>query len=286
MALISQEDAARLSPVFKGKWGGRLYKLACKITSLDDLSAVYEANCMHKGTDFATHTLEYLKTDYLIGGYERLSNLPEGAFITISNHPYGGIDGLVLVDLIGRVRKDYKVMVNKILGYLEALSPSTISVTPTGNTKTAPTRDSLRGVRLAMEHVRDGHPLGLFPSGAVSDLSLKELSIRDRAWQEPVLRMIMKLNVPILTIRFFDRNSLYYYLLGLIDWKVRLTRLCREGINKGGKRVRVGIGNIITPDKQKEFTDIASFGAFLRSSVYDMPLPEEFIKRSQAGCNV
>ena len=280
MALLTQEDAARLSPLFKGKGGKLIYKLLCKITSLDALSTVYDANCSHRGADFATKTLEYLKTDYLIGGYDKLSDLPQGAFITISNHPYGGVDGLVLVDLFGRIRGDYKVMVNKILGLLEALSPSTITVTPTGNEKTSPTSESLRGVRLAMQHVREGHPLGLFPSGAVSDLSLKERAIRDREWQEGVIRMIRKLEVPVVPVRFFDRNSLYYYLLGLIDWRVRLTRLCREGINKGGKRVRVGIGDIIPPSRIKDFADTASLGAFLRSSVYDMPLPADFIKRS------
>ncbi|MBR1873231.1 MAG: 1-acyl-sn-glycerol-3-phosphate acyltransferase [Bacteroidales bacterium] len=281
MALLSLEDARKLAPVFNGKGGAILYKALCRITSLDALSKVYEDNSMHEGKEFATHTLQYLKTDYQIGNYDRLLHLPEGPFITIANHPYGGVDGLILVDMFGTFRSDYKVMVNKLLGHLKAFSPSFITVTPTGNEKSAPTRESLQGVRLSMQHVRDGHPLGIFPSGAVSDLSLKEMSIRDRQWQESVVKIIKKLRVPIVPVRFFDRNSLYYYALGLIDWKVRLTRLCREGINKGGKRVRVAIGEILDVEAQDRIADIGEFTAFLRESVYGMPLPDKFVKRSE-----
>ena len=277
MPVLTQEDAIRLSPIFKGKAGALLFKTICHIASLDDLSDVYDSQADKLGPDFARGILDHTGAKYHVGGYDILNQLPEGPFITISNHPYGGIDGLVLVDMIGHLRPDYKVMVNKILAYLRALEPSFITVTPTGEQRTGPTSDSLRGVRLSMEHVRDGHPLGIFPSGAVSDLSLKDRCIRDRQWQEPVLRMIRKLRVPIVPIRFFDRNSLYYYLLGLISWKVRLLRLSREGINKRGARIRVGIGPIITPERQQAFPDIASFGAFLRESVYGMPLPEHFV---------
>ncbi len=281
MPLLTQEDAARLSPLFKGKAGALLYKAVMHIASLDDLTDVYDSQAMYEGPDFALGILNHTGAVYHVGGSEHLKTLPEGPFVTISNHPYGGIDGLVLVDLFGHLRPDYKVMVNKILGYLKALGPSFITVTPTGNEKAAPTRESLKGIRLSMEHVRDGHPLGIFPSGAVSDLSLKDRCIRDRAWQEPVIRMIRKMNVPVLPVRFFDRNSLYYYLLGLIDWRVRLLRLAREGINKRGKRIRVGIGPLIAAETIQSFSDTQALGTFLREQVYGMPLPDHFVTREE-----
>ena len=111
--------------------------------------------------------------------------------------------------------------------------------------------------------------LGLFPSGAVSDLSLKDGCIRDREWQEPVIRLIKKLNVPIVPVHFIDRNSNFYYSLGLIDWKVRLLRLTAEVFNKRGKRTRIAIGEIITPEQQDEFSDIRLFGEFIRNKVYN-----------------
>ena len=161
------------------------------------------------------------------------------------------------------------------------MGPSFIEVTPTGEERTAPTKDSISGIRLALQHLHEGHPLGIFPSGAVSDLSLRDRCIRDREWQDAIIRVIKKARVPVVPIRYFDGNSLFYYLLGLISWKIRILRLPKEVINKGGKTIRVGIGDIISVEEQEKYTDINEFRDFLRHSVYDMPLPDNFVKRSE-----
>ena len=118
--------------------------------------------------------------------------------------------------------------------------------------------------------MHSGGVLGIFPSGAVSDLSLKDRCIRDRQWQEPVIRLIKKLGVPVVPVHFLDRNSDFYYSLGLIDWRVRLLRLPAEVFNKKGKRTRIAIGEIITPQQQQEFKDMDSFSDFLRNKVYNL----------------
>ena len=160
-------------------------------------------------------------------------------------------------------------MVNKFLGRIDALGGNFICVTPTGEERAAPTRDSIQGVKDAVAHIRSGGVLGLFPSGAVSDLSLKDGCIRDREWQEPVIRLIKKLNVPVVPVHFLDRNSNFYYSLGLIDWKVRILRLVAEVFNKRGKRTRIAIGAVISPEEQSEFNDLDSLGGFLRNKVYN-----------------
>jgi putative hemolysin len=160
-------------------------------------------------------------------------------------------------------------MVNKFLERIDALGVNFICVTPTGEDRTTPTRDSIQGIKDAIAHIRSGGVLGVFPSGAVSDLSLKDRCIRDREWQEPVIRLIKKMNVPIIPVHFIDRNSNFYYSLGLIDWKVRLLRLVAEVFNKRGKRTRIAIGEIIYPEQQDEFTDLDKFGMFLRNKVYN-----------------
>jgi putative hemolysin len=149
------------------------------------------------------------------------------------------------------------------------LEENFIYVTPTGESRTVPTKESIQGIKDAVAHIRSGGVLGLFPSGAVSDLSLKDRCIRDREWQEPVIRLIKKLNVPIVPVHFIDRNSDFYYSLGLIDWKVRLLRLLAEVFNKREKRTRIAIGEIITPQQQSDFSDIRQFSDFLRDKVYN-----------------
>lgn len=280
MPVISVEEFQRMLPKLDSKFGAALIKRFMRISGVERANMLYDQNCHHIGPDFADGILHDLGVDYQVGHAERLQQLPEGPFITVSNHPYGHIDGMIMVDLFAHLRTDYKVMVNQILAHVRALSPNFIKVIPTGNEKTGPKATSLNGVRETLAHLRDGHPMGFFPSGAVSDLSLKDHSIRDRQWQEPVLRLIQKANVPVIPVRFFDRNSMFFYRLGLIDWRVRLLRLCRELDNKRGKDVRIGIGEIISTERQQACTSLEEYGKLLRGSVYGMPLPETFVRRS------
>ena len=282
MPVLSIQEAQRLLPKLNNKAGAFLIKRLMHLASLDRVNALYDRNCQHTGADFADAILRDIGVDYRIGNPERLAQLPDGPFITVSNHPYGHIDGIMLIDLFGHLRPDYKVMVNQLLAHIRAMSPNFIEVIPKGkDDDSGPRAASLTGVRETLAQLRDGHPMGFFPSGAVSDLSLKEHAIRDREWQEPVLRLIQKAGVPIIPVRFFDRNSLYFYRLGLIDWKVRLFRLCGEVFNKRGKEIRLGIGETISVETQRTCATLEDFGHLLRRSVYDMPLPDTFVRRSE-----
>ena len=270
MPLITLDELETLAPVFRGRCGNALGRGLMRILSVDKLNDLYDRNLDYKGPDFARALLEDLGIGYEVINPEILDSLPEGPFITISNHPYGSIDGVLLLDFFGHLRPDFKVMVNRILGRIVPLQDNFIQVTPTGNTRQAPTRESIQGIKDAIAHVKAGHPLGIFPSGAVSDLSLKDRCIRDREWQEPVIRLIQKLNVPVVPVHFLDRNSDFYYSLGLLDWRIRLLRLPAEVFNKRGRRTRIAIGKIITPERQNEIRDIGELTAFLRSEVYDL----------------
>lgn len=270
MPLLSIDELEKAAPIFRGAAGNAFGRMLMHILAVDKVNDLYDRNIGFIGPDFARAVLKDIGVEYEVIGRERLEKLPDGPFITVSNHPYGSIDGVMLVDLFGHIRPDFKVMVNRFLSRIGTMSDNFICVTPVGAERTAPTRDSIQGIKDSVAHVRDGHPLGLFPSGAVSDLSIKERCIRDREWQEPVIRLIRKLNVPIVPVHFLDRNSDFYYSLGLIDWRVRLLRLPGEVFNKRGKRTRIAIGEIITPEVQKEFDDIGDFRDFLRNKVYNL----------------
>ena len=270
MPLLSIDELEKAAPIFRGAAGNAFGRMLMHILAVDKVNDLYDRNISFVGPDFARAVLKDIGVEYEVIGRERLEKLPDGPFITISNHPYGSIDGVMLVDLFGHIRPDFKVMVNRFLSRIGTLSDNFICVTPVGAERTAPTRDSIQGIKDSVAHVRGGHPLGLFPSGAVSDLSIKDRCIRDREWQEPVIRLIRKLNVPVVPVHFLDRNSDFYYSLGLIDWRVRLLRLPGEVFNKRGKRTRIAIGEIITPEVQKEFDDIGDFRDFLRNKVYNL----------------
>ncbi|MGM9736222.1 MAG: 1-acyl-sn-glycerol-3-phosphate acyltransferase [Candidatus Cryptobacteroides sp.] len=277
-----------MSPVFRGKAGNMLARELMKLLSVDKINSLFDRFGHLSGPDFTEAVFKDVGYSYTVAfpgqepmdqsgeslGDRLASMLPEGPFITVSNHPCGHLDGMSLVDIFARVRPDYRVLVNKILARITTLGDNFISVTPVGETRTSPTSDSISGIKAAMRHLSDGGALGLFPSGAVSDLSLKDRCVRDRQWQEPVIRLIRKAKVPVVPVRFFDGNSPFYYSLGLVSWKVRLLRLLAEVFNKDGKTMHIGIGPVISVDEQVEAasrgTDALS--DLLRSSVYSMTL--------------
>ena len=281
MELISVKDLEQASSIFQGKTGNAFARAILKLCAVDKINTLYTNNEQFTGGEFASHILEDIKVDYRIGNVQRLDSLPEGSFITISNHPYGSIDGVIIVDLFSRLYPEFKVLVNKFLARIEALGSNFITVTPTGEEKTAATQESILGIKRSFAQIKAGRPLGLFPSGAVSDMSLKEGCIRDREWQDGIIKFIKKAKVPILPVRFFDRNSLFFYNLGLIDWKIRLLRLHREVFNKANKNVRLGLGKLISVEEQNRITDMTQFKQYLRSSVYDMAMPDKFIHQSE-----
>ena len=285
MVIITPEQAAeRFSPHFKGRMGRLLFNVAAHLTGIAKTNALHDrvdTAGVPYGPPFAKGLLDDLDIDFRIGNAERLDALPEGPFIVIANHIYGHIDGICLVDLIGHQRPGTKVMVNEMLTWIPGLAPSFISVNPVTAASKDVSGTSISGVKSALQQIREGEPLCIFPSGAVADLKPRDgWILSERDWQDAAIRLIQKARVPIVPVRFFDRNSRFYYALGLIDYRIRFVRLFHELFNKRGSRPRVGIGVPISLEQQEQFTDLQAFKAFLRSSVYDMPLPETFVNRS------
>jgi putative hemolysin len=290
MALISIEELERVSPLFRGKCGNAFARRVLHLLKVDAIEELNERCSIHKGAEFARAVIEAVGAAYSVNGLPRDEALekfriPEGPFITISNHPIGSLDGLALIDFIGHLRDDYKFMVNELLSRFEALRGSLISVNPNGKLLSAPTATSISGVRQAKLHLEAGGCLGLFPSGAVSDLKLgprpvipgptgnpthTEPRVRDREWQTGIIKFIRNAGVPVLPIRLLDGNSAFYYNLGLIDWRVRLLRLPSEMLNKNGKTLRFITGPVIDAARISSFPDLDSLRQALRASVYSL----------------
>ena len=267
-------------PKLRGKRGASLVKKLMHLASVDKVNDLYDRHCQCQGADFAGALLRDIGVDFLIGNPQRLEALPEGPFITVSNHPYGGLDGLILIDLIGHFRDDYKVMANQFLNLVKTIKDNFISVVPNTNDVAKVAKESVAGVRKALMRIKEGHPLGLFPAGAVSDFHFLDFRVYDREWQESAIRLIQKMKVPVLPIRFFDRNSNYFYFLGLVSWKIRTLRLPKEILNKSGKRVRIGIGPPISVEAQEAGIRCGNYAEMLRNAVYDMTLDENLMQRN------
>jgi len=250
-----------------------------RIFGINRVNNLYNRSVDYRGVEFTKHLLADLGVNWGIGNAERLKQLPKGAFITISNHPYGGLDGVMLVDLIAGLRPDYRLMVTDLVYMAEAMQDNFISVIPRrGNKKPDPMAD-YRGIKETLTHLKQGNPIGFFPAGAVSMFHFKSMKVRDRDWQTGVIKLIQFAKVPVVPIRFFDQNSLFFYFLGVINWRIRLVRMSYELFNKNKKPHRIGVGRIILPEELAELKTLEELGDYLRKAIYDMPLPITFVPR-------
>lgn len=264
--LLNYDDIRKMIPALDGH--PKLVKTIMHWLILDKCNAVHSKYCYTTGVPFSNLLIDdAYKIKKRIDNEEVLDRFKDVPFITVSNHPLGALDGIMLIDIIGRHRPDFKVMVNMFLNYITAMRPSFIAVDPSGSDDPEKKAATMQGIRQAIAHVRAGHPMGFFPAGAVSKID-RTLHISDREWQPSIIRLIKQLKVPVIPVYFHNHNSTFFNILGLIDWRIRTLRLPRELFNKTGREMRVSFGEPIMPDEQARYTDLDAFGKMLRQRTY------------------
>lgn len=266
--VLTYEDVVKMAPFFKGR--RKLVNGIFKFLSLDKVNDVHSRYCHKPGIPFS-HALveEEFKVNLRIDNEDVFDRFKERAFITVSNHPLGAFDGIVLLHLVGRHRPDFKVMVNMFLNHLSAMRPSFIAVDPFASDDPVKKATSMKGIREAMKMVKSGSPIGFFPAGAMSRVN-KELRIMDREWQPTILRLIQQMKVPVIPIYFHDRNSTFFNILGAISWQLRTLRLPKEVFLRRGKQMHISIGEPIMPEEQQKYVTTKELGEFLYNQTYSL----------------
>lgn len=196
-------------------------------------------------------------------------NIPaEGAFLIISNHPYRGIDSMLLFKIIYEKRNDFKVMANQLLCNIEPLRDK---ILPVKVYKTRRDTDSsFIGIREGLTHLAEGHCLGIFPAGEGSVHFEGGNIILDKEWKPQALKFIKNAGVPIIPVYFHGTNSRLAQIVRTINPLLRLTKLPGEILNKTNRTVKIRIGSAISVKEQSEFKDLAKFGRYLRARTYSL----------------
>lgn len=264
--VLDADDVMQMVPQLRGH--RKLVDTLLRWLYVDHVNDIHDKHFDTPGPAFVRNLLTDFDIKLRIDGQEVLDNLPEGPFITVSNHPFGALDGITLIDLIASRRPEYKVMVNMILGHITAMRPNFIAVDALASNDPAKKAVSMRGIKEAIDQVKAGKPLGFFPAGAVSKLN-GHLRIEDREWQPTVIRLIQKLKVPVIPIYFHGSNSTLFNILGVISWQLRTLRLPREVWRKCGTELHVSVGQPISVEEQlqhQQSTEV--FGQWLKDKTY------------------
>lgn len=266
--ILNYDDLRKLIPPLDGH--PKITEWLMKLLWLDRCNRVHAAVCDTPGWDVSRRLLfEQYKIKLAIEGEEVLENLPEGAFITVSNHPFGAIDGIILIYLIGQYRPEFKVMVNMILNYITSMRPNFIAVDPSASDDPKKRAVSMSGIRAVLRQLKEGKPIGFFPAGAMSKTTLRH-GLQDRPWQETVLQIIYKAKVPVIPVFFHGRNSRLCNIMGHVCWPLRSLMIPSEMLKKSGKTIRVSVGKPISVEEQAEFSSPDALGKFLREKTYEL----------------
>lgn len=266
--VVNYDDVCKWVPFLKGH--RKLVNAIFRFLAIDEVNDVHSRHCHKPGIPFSKALIEdEFKITLDVDNEAVLDRFPEGAFITVSNHPFGALDGISLLHIVGRHRSDYKVMVNMFLNYISAMRPSFIAVDPASSDNPEKKKVTMQGIREAMMRVKEGHPIGFFPAGAVSKVN-KELRIRDREWQLSIIRLIQQLKVPVVPIFFHGRNSAFFNILGVISWQIRTLRLPREVFRRRGKKIHVSVGEPIMPEEIAKYKSTEELGKFLKGKTYEL----------------
>lgn len=264
MKVITTEEFAKATKLDKLKMPG-LAALLMEIMKINDVNKLFAQAQPKQGPEFVDAILEGIGVKIEFDEKE-LKNIPaNGGFIAIANHPYGGIEGMVLLKILCMVRPEAKLMANFILKKIPNLSDYFIAVNPFENIEHS---SSISGLKSTMELLANGIPIGIFPAGEVSSYKLETQQVTDRMWHPVVGKLIARAKVPVVPIYFHGNNGLLFNLLSLIHPALRTAKLPSELFNKQGHTIKLRIGKPINVEELPELNNPAKLLGFLRAKTY------------------
>jgi len=284
MALVTSKEVSEVIGLQKlGFLGIFVGWVLLRVLRISAINKTYENNKHKTDLDFLNGILDDCKIKFDIPE-EDLKRIPkEGPFITVSNHPLGGIDGVLLLKLLIEKRADYKIIANFLLHRIAPLKPYVMPVNPFETRKDA--KSSIAGIKNALVHLREGKPLGIFPAGEVSTYKDGKLKV-DKPWEESAIKLIKKANVPVIPIYFHAKNSRLFYVMSKISDTLRTAKLPSEVMSQKGRVIGVRIGKPISVKDQDAYKEIPAFYEFIRKKTYMLANPFEKAHRIISTQNI
>ncbi|WP_193139810.1 MULTISPECIES: lysophospholipid acyltransferase family protein [unclassified Meridianimarinicoccus] len=172
---------------------------------------------------------------------DQIRRIPaEGPVIIVANHPHGLVDGMVLAELIGRVRQDYKILTRSLLTGVEEIREFMIPV-PFPHEPDA-LQQNLEMRRRSMDHLADGGVIVLFPSGVVASSDTLMGPAVERDWNPFTAKMIQRSKAKVVPVFFPGQNSRAYQIANQMSATLRQGLLIHEVVHALNKPQRPVVG--------------------------------------------
>jgi putative hemolysin len=265
MELINIKELTKVAHLEK-LGGENAAKFLMSVFKLDKINEIYSNHYKKPAVDFIENVLNDTRITYILSNHDKLKIPSQGPFIIVANHPYGGLDGMILLHALLKIRPDLKVMGNFLLQRLEPIANHVIAVNPFE--EQFGKKQNISGIKQCIGHIESGHPVVIFPAGEVSSYQQNFNGITDKKWNKSIIKLMMNAKVPIVPVYFHGNNSPMFHWLGMIHPILRTVKIPSELLNKKNKTIVMRIGTPVQISEQKMFPDISKFGRYLRAKTY------------------
>ena len=275
MIQLEQRVSQRFPHWFRGKRAAIVRPLLRGIgrwSRLDVVDAFLAANREVQGFAFVTAALQFLGTRYRVEP-AALARIPaQGRLLVVANHPSGALDALALLDAVGRVRRDVRIVANDFLGAIPNLREQLLPVRILGG---RPSPDSLRAVEAALGR---GECVIVFPAGEVSRLGPR--GVRDTRWRRGFLRFARACDAPVLPVRIQARNSALFYGASALFKPAGTALLAREMFARRARALTLRVG---AARKIPANVDVQALLRDIRRELYALGTRRERLPACAAG---
>ncbi|APV49440.1 GNAT family N-acetyltransferase [Betaproteobacteria bacterium GR16-43] len=224
-----------------------------------------------EGIEFIDRILEHFNFSYSIDS-RAIENIPsEGRVVIVANHPLGLMDGIALLKVVSKVRKDVRIVANDILMRFPPLHPLLL---PVANLGAGYNKANVAAIHDALAN---DEAVIIFPSGEVSRAGFK--GIRDGRWQAGFLRFAEQAKAPLLPVHLDGRNSALFYGVSTVFKPLSSLMLFSEAMRQRNVKLPVHIGEII-PWKEIAAVDIPRAQKIRRiaSQLYGISKPSRVLE--------
>ena len=262
--------AVSAASILPGPLGNLIRPFEPKIQSFffpDELvRSLSRAGADAEGAVFADRFLRDLNISYEVSP-EDLSRIPaSGPALVIANHPFGFLEGFLLLSILEKVRSDYRIVANSLLSSVLAVRSKVIGLNPFSEQKA--TQENARSLRSCVEWLAQNGLLVIFPAGEVAHLNWAEQAVADPKWNATAIRMARKAGCPTVPIFFDGSNSIPFQMFGTIHSSFRTLNLARELMKKREQKVSIRIGSPIPAAVLKSYRDAEAATEYVRARVY------------------
>ncbi len=223
----------------------------------------FEKAGVKEGREFFTQALDFMGID-LITPAENVDNIPAtGPLIVVANHPHGMVDGMVMAELVGRKREDFLILTRSLISGIKEIKQFMLPV-PFPHEPDA-LNEGLKMRKKAMEHLKNGGVIILFPAGQVSSAKTWFGEAVESEWNPFTAKMINRSGATVLPIYFPGQNSRLYLIADQISATFRQGLLLHEVVHALNKPQRPVVGKPLAADELKHWgSNQRGFMAWLR----------------------